>query len=208
MVITKLLISNNRPGTPLKATTLTVHNTANPDTIARNNRDYFANHPGASASTHYVVDDREVILCIPEDEVSWHAGSVANHSSISLEVCEFTNPQKQQHANQLAAELVADILARHSWGMDKIRTHRDWTGKYCPRKLLPIWESFLKMVGEALASDSRPDPLAVAIKILSSHGIINSPDYWSQVARAGQMAKGEFVYLLLINMAQYLDHGR
>lgn len=207
----ELLIENNRPGTKMQPTTVTVHNTANPDTTARNNRDYFANHKSARASTHYVVDDEETIRCIPEDEVSWHAGAIANSSSISLEVCEFTDPVRQQHSNENAASLIADILIRHGWGIEQIRTHKYWTGKNCPRKLLPIWDDFLSMVQQQLSAadgvDHSADPLTAAIDILQSHGVINSPDYWLQNARAGKTAKGEYVYLLLINMAQNLNQN-
>lgn len=211
-IITELLIENNRPGTKLRPTSVTVHNTANPNSTARNNRDYFSNHPNARASSHYVVDDIEIIRCIPEDEVSWHAGAVANSSSISLEVCEFTDPLRQQRTNEQAASLVADILKRHGWGIEQIRTHKYWTGKECPRKLLPIWSQFLAMVQQRLdvANDdgSSTDPLVRAVAILQSHGVINSPEYWLQNARAGKLAKGEFVYMLLINMAQNLEQGR
>lgn len=210
-IITELLIENNRPGTKMRPTSVTVHNTANPNSTARNNRDYFSSHKDARASTHYVVDDVEIIRCIPEDEVSWHAGSVANGSSVSLEVCEFTDPVRQQRANEKAADLLADILTRRGWGIEQIRTHQYWTGKDCPRKLLPIWNQFLAMVQQRLdgpSGGSPSDPLALAVAVLQSHGVINSPDYWLQNARAGKQAKGEFVYMLIVNMAQNLEQGR
>lgn len=150
----EMLISNNRPGTKMRATTVTVHNSGNPDSTARDNRDLFHNHPEAKASTHYVVDDSQTIRCIPEDEVSWHAGPSANTSSISVEVCEFTDPVRQQHTNENAATLIADILSRYGWGLDKIKTHQDWTGRQCPRKLLSIWNEFLEMVNQKLTQPS------------------------------------------------------
>lgn len=120
-----------------------------------------------------MVDDNETVRCIPEDEVSWHAGPATNSGSISVEVCEFTDPVRQQHTNENAAALIKDILSRYSWGLDRIK-----------------------------------DPLSVALRILQSHGVISSPDYWLQAARPGQLAKGEYVYLMIINMAQHIDHGR
>jgi N-acetylmuramoyl-L-alanine amidase CwlA len=210
-MVVEALIKHNRPGTQLQPRTVTVHNTANPDTTARNNRDYFSNHANARVSTHYVVDDREIIRCIPEAEVSWHAGAIANRSSISIEVCEFTDEERQEQANQQAARLVADILTRYGWRLEQIKTHRDWTGKYCPRKLLPMWDEFLSMVRSQLPDpgpdQASSDPLHVAVQALQAHGLISTPDYWLQVARADQAAKGEYVYMLIIRMAQYLEQG-
>ncbi len=206
MKIVEMLIGHNRPGTKMRPTTLTIHNTANPDSTARNNRDYFSNHASARASTHYVVDDQEIIRCIPEDEISWHAGAAANSSSISIEVCEFTDAQRQARADQNAASLVADILIRFEWGLEQIKTHQDWTGKYCPRKLLPIWNEFLAMVRQYFLQPGA-DPLHVALQVLQANGMISTPKYWLQAARPGQTAKGEYVYLLIIRMAQFLEQG-
>lgn len=158
MIIREQLIHHNRPGTPLRPTSVTVHNTGNPDTTAQNNRDYFSGHPSAQVSAHYVVDDTEAIRCIPEDEVAWHAGQAANGSSLSIEVCEFTDPARQAAANLNAARLVADILRRYGWWLEQVRTHRDWTGKYCPRKLLPMWSEFISMIEGEMGTMTRfPD---------------------------------------------------
>jgi N-acetylmuramoyl-L-alanine amidase len=164
-IIREQLIKHNRPGTKLAPTSLTMHNTANPDKTAAQNWGYFnqPHDPGYESSAHYIVDDKEIIRCIPDDEVSWHAGREANHSSISIEVCEFTDPGRQHQANLHAAWLVADILSRYKWGVDRIKTHRDWTGKNCPRKLLPMWGEFLKMVEKEL------DRLAKFKDVPSSH---------------------------------------
>jgi N-acetylmuramoyl-L-alanine amidase len=158
MIIREHLIHHNRPGAPLQPISVTVHNTGNPDTTAQNNRDYFSGHPSAQVSAHYVVDDREAIRCIPEDEVAWHAGQAANSSSLSIEVCEFADPARQAAADRNAARLVADILRRHGWGLEHVETHRDWTGKYCPRKLLPMWDEFISMIDKEMGTMTRfPD---------------------------------------------------
>jgi len=178
-------------------TSVTVHNTNNPDTTAKNSRDYFSNHPDADASTHYVVDDKEIVRCIPENEVSWHAGSVANRSSISIEVCEFTNKERQAKANENAAMLVADILTRYKWGVSEIKTHRDWTGKNCPRLLIPMWSKFIRMVETYLPKDA----LTEALEVMRDAGIISSFDYWQANARQGQVCKGDYVMALILKTA-------
>lgn len=143
MEMRRQLIVHNRPGTPITPTSVTIHNTGNPNSTAQNNRDYFSNHPNAKVSSHWVVDDKEAIQCIPESEMSWHAGPEANRQSISIEVCEFTDPARHERAYQNAVKLSADILRRYGWGVDRLTTHKRWTGKNCPRHILPIWDKFL-----------------------------------------------------------------
>lgn len=143
MEMRRQLINHNRPGTRITPTSVTMHNTGNPNSTAQNNRDYFSNHPNAKVSSHWVVDDKEAIQCIPETEMSWHAGPEANRQSISIEVCEFTDPARHERAYRNAVKLAADILRRYNWGTDKLTTHKRWTGKDCPRHILPIWDKFL-----------------------------------------------------------------
>lgn len=151
MEVRQQYITYNRPGTPITPTSVTMHNTDNPNSTAQNNRDYFSNHENAKVSSHWVVDDKEAIQCIPETEMSWHAGAEANRQSISIEVCEFTDPARHERAYRNAVTLAADILRRHKWGADKLTTHKRWTGKNCPRHILPIWDKFVADVKAALA---------------------------------------------------------
>ena len=150
MNIRTQLITNNRPRTPMEPQYVTMHNTGNADSTAQNNRDYFANHPEKEVSAQWVVDDKEAILCVPENEVAWHAGTLGNRQSIGIEVCEFTDPARHEQSYQNAVKLVADILKRHGWGVDRVTTHKRWTGKQCPWRILPIWPKFLSDVGNAL----------------------------------------------------------
>ena len=150
------LISHNRPRTRLSPTSVTVHNTGNPNTTAQNNRDFFANHPQARVSYHWVVDDIHAIQCIPENEIAWHAGAVANGQSLGVGVCEFADHRRQAEANSNAAKLIAQILRRYGWRLDQITTHKAWTGKNCPSQLLPMWQRFLSLVSTHL-------PLALSL---------------------------------------------
>lgn len=150
MNINTQLIVNNRPRTPMKPLYVTIHNTGNPNSTAQANRNYFANTPKAGASAHWVVDDKEAILCVPENEVAWHAGAEGNSQSIGVEVCEFTD-ERHEMAYQNAVKLCAEILKRHNLDATKLTTHKRWTGKNCPSKILPIWVKFVSDVGKLMS---------------------------------------------------------
>ncbi len=103
----------NRPGTPLSPQGVTVHRTGDPGATARNIRNYFDTiRPGNESSAHYVVDGTgEIIRCIPETEVAWHAGPAANQRDIGIETCEPLTGA----AYESTVWLVADIHRRMGW---------------------------------------------------------------------------------------------
>ena len=125
---------NRRPRLPMTAETITIHNTGNPTSTARNERAWLTNPSNdRTASFHIVVDEKEAIECIPLNETAWHAGDGngdGNRKSIGIEICESGDYER---AVENAATLVADMLIERGWGVDRLRRHWDWSGKVCPR---------------------------------------------------------------------------
>lgn len=128
--------NNRRPGLEMKATTITIHNTANPSSTARNERNWLTSGSNkVTASYHIVIDEKEAIECIPLQEVAWHAGdgsgaASGNRTSIGIEICESGN-YAQTLVN--AVHLVAGMLKERGWDIKQLRRHYDWSGKDCPR---------------------------------------------------------------------------
>ncbi len=111
---------------------IVIHYVGNPNTSAKNNRDYFANI-GTTVNAHFIVGlDGEIIQCIPLFERSC-ASNHRNKDTISIEVChpdaigEF-NEQTKASLVKLTAWLcqVCELTEK-----DVIR-HYDITGKLCP----------------------------------------------------------------------------
>lgn len=127
---------DRRPGYAMKATTITIHNTANTSSTAANERAWLTNPSNTrQASYHIVVDEREAIECIPLNENAWHAGdgsgsTSGNRTSIGVEICESGNYVKTLDN---AVTLVAQLLHERGWGVDRLRRHWDWSRKVCPR---------------------------------------------------------------------------
>jgi len=65
--------------------------------------------------------------------VSAFLAFAADLSSASLAICESGDRRKTL---EKAAEFVGGTLKAYGWGMDRIRTHHDWSGKNCPRILI------------------------------------------------------------------------
>jgi len=147
MQITDMLLTNKnaRPGTKIIPRGLVIHWTANEGkgANAAANRNYF-NNPTTLASAHYIVDDKQIVRCLPENEMGYHVGaqsykpealqklsSYPNNCTIGIEMC--VNQDGDFNAMyQRTLELTADILKRYGWGVDKLWRHFDVTGKNCP----------------------------------------------------------------------------
>lgn len=93
--ITDRLISKNRPFKKLASLkAIIIHWTANtnPGAHALANARYFdsdqyivkpdGTRKKISASAHYVVDDHQIIRCIPDDEVGYHVGSKTGYKEL------------------------------------------------------------------------------------------------------------------------------
>jgi len=152
-----------------RATSITVHNTANPNATADGHADWLTRDLTAGVSPHIFVDDKEAVRVLPLTEQGWHAGTDAgNTTSVGIEVCEFSDRARQDKADDNAQRLIADMLtgkAPAGWNLTHlalkdVRTHQSWSGKYCPRKILPWWDRFIAET-RALMQPSAPVPLPV-----------------------------------------------
>jgi N-acetylmuramoyl-L-alanine amidase len=139
-----------RPGIPLKAVRgVVVHWTANtdPGADAIANRNYFeglnkSRHP---VSAHYTVDDKQVVQCIPETEVAYHAGAYSAHSpaqpvlgatpnavTIGVEWCVNEDASGAETYRNVVV-LCGDILFHHKLPLSRLFRHFDINGSPCPR---------------------------------------------------------------------------
>ncbi|MDQ8093962.1 N-acetylmuramoyl-L-alanine amidase [Bacillus amyloliquefaciens] len=124
---------------PMTPEYITIHNTAN-DASAANEISYMTGN-SESTSYHFAVDDKEVIQGIPLDRNAWHSGDgtngTGNRKSIGVEICySKSGGARYQAAEALAIKFVAQLLKERGWGVDRIRKHQDWNGKYCPHRIL------------------------------------------------------------------------
>ena len=133
-----------RPGILIVPQFITIHNTGNPKSTASNERQWLTNPRNInSVSWHIVIDALSAIEAVPLNEMAYHAGTAANKSSIGVEICESGNFE----ANKKAAILViAKLLYERHWGIEKLKKHQDWTGKNCPRLLIPKWIEFTSAI--------------------------------------------------------------
>jgi N-acetylmuramoyl-L-alanine amidase CwlA len=155
---------------------IVVHNTAN-DASARNEVAYMIRNDN-KVSFHYAVDDKEIVQGIPENRNAWHAGDGSNgpgnRKGISIEICySKSGGQRFIEAEKLAAKFIAFKLKEKGWGINRVKKHQDFSGKYCPHRTLDMgWQRFLDMVKSEL--DKLKGGAAVSDK--------NVPSSWAKEA--------------------------
>lgn len=148
--INKQLINiNYSQGRSITPEYIVIHETDNEDSgaDAMANRNYFANHEEAQASTHFVVDDHQIVQCAELDWRCWHVGDnrgysdITNSNSIGIEICVNSDGNYNQ-ALENAIELTRYLMSELGLGIDRVVRHYDASGKHCPRRILDngIWE--------------------------------------------------------------------
>lgn len=140
----------SRPQDPLKKVKgIVVHYTANPESDAEANRNYFEGLKDShltSASSHYVIGlDGTVIACIPLNEIAY-ASNERNADTIAIECCHLDETGEfTKETYESLVHLVAWLCGEYNLKKDDIIRHYDISGKDCPRYYVTNpeqWEQF------------------------------------------------------------------
>jgi N-acetylmuramoyl-L-alanine amidase len=195
MNVIKNLVSSNKykikcPYT-MNAEFIVVHNTAN-DATARNEIAYMIKNDN-QVSFHYAIDDKEIVQGIPENRNAWHAGDggsgEGNRKGLSVEICySKSGGQRFIDAEKLSARFIAFKLNEKGWGIDKVKKHQDFSGKYCPHRTLDMgWQRFLNMVQAEL--DKFKGGINMGNQTKTPQINNNKPSAWAK--EAWELAKKE-----------------
>lgn len=156
---------------------LIVHNTAN-DASANNEISYMRTN-NSSTSFHIAVDDVEAVQGIPFNRNSFNAGDGrngnGNRNGIAIEICySKSGGDKWEKAKTNAVELIVQLLNQYGWGIEQVKKHQDFSGKYCPHRILDEgWEGFLNRIREKLGQAPVEDNSAENTTDIYNDGLVN-----------------------------------
>lgn len=187
----KLLTPNtySRPQIALKTVThIVIHWVGNAATTAIANRNYFESLRTKKryASSHYIIGlQGEIIRCIPETEIAYHASS-ANNYSIGIENC---HPDWEGKLNSKTYGslilLCAQLCIKYNLDPEKaLLRHYDVTKKMCPRyyvKNEEAWRQLKLDVREALNKLQEDEQLLGAVQGMIVFGISLDLKVWGSV---------------------------
>lgn len=170
---------NARPRIKMLAEYITIHNTGNPDASAKANSNYVRKQNGFK-SWHFTVDDKNIIQQLPINETGWHAGDGAtgpgNRKSIGIEICEVAG------AEEKAVKFVAELLIALDMDISRVVPHKHWSGKNCPRLILPHWDVFI--------NDIKKEMELIAVAEVKRYKNIKEMPEWMQVYVRKWVEKG------------------
>lgn len=129
------------PNTKIKPTTICIHNTGNIDASAKNNHQYQKNNNkskiGAIASWHFTCGWDYIYQAQSTNYKCYHTGTTnGNNTSIGIEICQYSDKEKQLQAYKNAIELVKILMAYHNFNINQVKRHKDFSGKHCPAWLI------------------------------------------------------------------------
>lgn len=165
MINKQLLTPNSfsRPKKKLKSIMkIVIHYVANPNTTAIQNRNFFelrkdGNHGYGSA--HFIVDDNEIIQCIPEDEMAYHVGAdkytpygldISSYPNARTIGVEFCHPDKEGKPTLTTYKKLLDLLTYlcDEYALNPvidICRHYDITEKDCPKYYVYVKSEFWRL---------------------------------------------------------------
>ena len=164
----------------MKPEFIVIHNTAN-DASAEKEVAFMKSN-NAYTSYHFAVDDKEIRQAIPLDRNAFHAGDGdrgnGNRKGIAIEICySKSGGDRFLKAEEKTAEFVAQLLKKYGWGVDKVKKHQDFSGKYCPQRTLDLgWDRFLKKVESYMITELTT--VNDIVWELSARGIITDKELW------------------------------
>ena len=160
----------------------------NANTTAINNRNYFESLKTKKiyASSHYIVGlEGEVIQCVPENEVAYHANQ-ANSYSIGIECCHPDwNGKFNDKTYQSLIELCVDICKRYKLDPQiALIRHYDVTRKQCPLYYVQHQNAWEKLKYDvSVAFKGKDQELEEAVKKIVRSGIKLDINSWSSQER-------------------------
>lgn len=153
----------SRPGKKLKSIKkIVIHWVANPGTTARQNRNFFENRKNGKSgygSAHYIIDDSNIIRCIPDNEMAYHVGakkyteygssisSYPNARTIGIEFCHPDKTGKPSYATyKHIVELCKYLCSKFNLDpKEDITTHYAITNKKCPKYYIDVPSEFYRL---------------------------------------------------------------
>ncbi|QGG47661.1 peptidoglycan recognition protein family protein [Heliorestis convoluta] len=179
--------NRNRPGNTMNPRYITVHNTGNVNNGANalGHSNFIKSLAAGSTSWHYTVDDQRIVQHLPTNENGWHAGDgghgPGNRTSIGIEICENADGNYAK-AEEKAVELIVHLMETHNIPVENVVSHKKWSNKQCPHRILPRWGAFIETIKEKASEktvakrfDEVPDWARPSVKKLMDRGIIGDP---------------------------------
>lgn len=102
---------------------------------------------------HYLVDEKEVIQMIPEDQEAEHTGKgydFGNRYTIAIEICRSTcDKELYFKAQKKAITLIKKLMKKYKLKNSDLYFHSDFNPqKRCPHRILDLYKTKERFINE------------------------------------------------------------
>ena len=148
----QLIDINYSQGVTINPKYIVIHDTDNRQAGANAmaNRNYFANHPNAKASAHYIIDEVNIIQALEDTWKGWHVGdgnnpNINNSTTIAIELC-VNEGNDFDKTLENGVQLTKYLMNKYNIPAENVVMHRDASGKTCSRMMIEdrpsLWPYF------------------------------------------------------------------
>ncbi|WP_096515264.1 SH3 domain-containing protein [Clostridium perfringens] len=148
----QLIDINYSQGVTINPKYIVIHDTDNRQAGANAmaNRNYFANHPNAKASAHYIIDEGNIIQALEDTWKGWHVGdgnnpNINNSTTIAIELC-VNEGNDFDKTLENGVELTKYLMNKYNIPAENVVMHREASGKTCSRMMIEdrpsLWPYF------------------------------------------------------------------
>ncbi|MCX0378687.1 SH3 domain-containing protein [Clostridium perfringens] len=148
----QLIDINYSQGVTINPKYIVIHDTDNRQAGANAmaNRNYFANHPNAKASAHYIIDEGNIIQALEDTWKGWHVGdgnnpNINNSTTIAIELC-VNEGNDFDKTLENGVQLTKYLMNKYNISAENVVMHRDASGKTCSRMMIEdrpsLWPYF------------------------------------------------------------------
>ena len=156
----KQLDINYTKGVVIKPEYLVIHETANRNIGADANAHYryWSTNSSANASTHFVVDSKEIYQMLDLENMAWHVGdnrgysNIYNTNAIGIEIAVNADGDYMK-AREYTIAFTALLMRNLDMDIKQLKRHFDASGKDCPYYMLEdpaLWTDFVDKVEKLL----------------------------------------------------------
>ncbi|ELC8387859.1 SH3 domain-containing protein [Clostridium perfringens] len=166
----QLIDINYSQGVTINPKYIVIHDTDNRQAGANAmaNRNYFANHPNAKASAHYIIDEGNIIQALEDTWKGWHVGdgnnpNINNSTTIAIELC-VNKGNDFDKTLENGIELTKYLMNKYNIPAENVVMHRDASGKTCSRMMIEdrpsLWPYFKERIsgGDGILEDDGLKP--------------------------------------------------
>lgn len=185
-------------GAQSKISRIVIHATVSPCAKggARQVARYFQS-PGAGGSAHYIVDPLEIVQCVKDDVVAYHAPP--NTGTLGVELCDWQKGDPDRWGDTdhtlmlvLAARLVRELAAKHDVPLKLLTVSDVKEGK----RGICSHVSVSKAFGKSDHGDpdiAGPFPWAKFMQLITKkENAVSGPDVWNHKIPSGPQFEGEW----------------